>query len=47
LVRPRREAQSIYYALTRDDVERLMRFLYENHCCNLRVRKNLGSRRAA
>ena len=27
LVRPRREAQTIYYTLARDDVRRLMAFL--------------------
>lgn len=32
LVRPRREAQTIYYALTRDDVRCLMAFLYDTYC---------------
>jgi DNA-binding transcriptional ArsR family regulator len=32
LVRPRREAQTIYYALARDDVRRLMEFLYVTYC---------------
>lgn len=32
LVRPRREAQTIYYTLARDDVRRLMEFLYANYC---------------
>ena len=32
LVRPRREAQTIYYALARDDVRRLMEFLYAAYC---------------
>lgn len=32
LVRPRREAQTIYYALTRDDVRCLMTFLYDTYC---------------
>jgi DNA-binding transcriptional ArsR family regulator len=32
LVRPRREAQTIYYALARDDVRRLMEFLYATYC---------------
>ena len=32
LVRPRREAQTIYYALARDDVRRLTEFLYATYC---------------
>jgi ArsR family transcriptional regulator, virulence genes transcriptional regulator len=32
LVRPRREAQTIYYALARDDVRRLIEFLYATYC---------------
>lgn len=32
LVRPRREAQTIYYTLARDDVRRLMEFLYVTYC---------------
>jgi DNA-binding transcriptional ArsR family regulator len=32
LVRPRREAQTMYYALARDDVRRLMEFLYATYC---------------
>ena len=32
LVRPRRQAQTIYYALARDDVRRLMEFLYVTYC---------------
>jgi DNA-binding transcriptional ArsR family regulator len=32
LVRPRREAQTIYYALARDDVRRLMEFLHATYC---------------
>jgi DNA-binding transcriptional ArsR family regulator len=32
LVRPRREAQTIYYALARDDVRGLMEFLYDTYC---------------
>ena len=32
LVKTRREGQTIYYALARDDIERLMRFLYETYC---------------
>ena len=32
LVRPRRNAQTIYYALAREDVRRLMEFLYATYC---------------
>jgi DNA-binding transcriptional ArsR family regulator len=32
LVRPRRNAQTIYYALAREDVRRLMEFLYAIYC---------------
>jgi len=32
LVHPRREAQSIFYSLARDDVRKLMGFLYETYC---------------
>jgi DNA-binding transcriptional ArsR family regulator len=32
LVRPRREAQTMYYALARDNVSRLMEFLYATYC---------------
>lgn len=32
LVRPRRAAQTIYYALARQDVRRLMEFLYATYC---------------
>ena len=32
LVRPRRAAQTIYYALARDDIRRLMEFLYATYC---------------
>jgi DNA-binding transcriptional ArsR family regulator len=32
LVRPRRDAQTIYYGLARDDVRRLMEFLYATYC---------------
>lgn len=32
LVRPRREAQTIYYTLARDDLRRLMAFLYDTYC---------------
>ena len=32
LIKPRREGQTIYYALDRDDVRRLMTFLYETYC---------------
>jgi DNA-binding transcriptional ArsR family regulator len=32
LVRPRRAAQTIYYGLARDDVRRLMEFLYATYC---------------
>ena len=32
LVRPRREGQTIYYALARSDVSELMAFLYETYC---------------
>jgi DNA-binding transcriptional ArsR family regulator len=32
LVRPRRQAQTIHYALARDDVGRLMEFLYATYC---------------
>ena len=32
LVRPRRDGQTNYYALARDDVRRLMEFLYETYC---------------
>lgn len=32
LVAPRREGQTIYYALARDDIRRLMEFLYETYC---------------
>jgi DNA-binding transcriptional ArsR family regulator len=31
-VRPRREAQTIYYGLARDDVRQLMEFLYAAYC---------------
>ena len=39
LVRPRRAAQTIYYALARDDVRRLMEFLYANYCGNAAARE--------
>lgn len=32
LVKPRREGQTIYYALARSDVSKLMAFLYETYC---------------
>ena len=32
LVATRREGQAIYYALARDDVAQLMRFLYDTYC---------------
>jgi ArsR family transcriptional regulator, virulence genes transcriptional regulator len=32
LVRTRREGQTIHYALARDDVRRLMGFLYDTYC---------------
>jgi DNA-binding transcriptional ArsR family regulator len=32
LVRTRREGQTIYYALAREDIGRLMAFLYEAYC---------------
>lgn len=32
LVSTRREGQTIYYALARDDIARLMGFLYETYC---------------
>ena len=32
LIKPRREAQTIYYTLARDDVRRLMGFLYDTYC---------------
>jgi ArsR family transcriptional regulator, virulence genes transcriptional regulator len=32
LVRPRRDAQTIYYGLARADVRRLMEFLYATYC---------------
>jgi DNA-binding transcriptional ArsR family regulator len=32
LVRPRRDAQTIYYMLARDDVRGLMEFLYAAYC---------------
>jgi ArsR family transcriptional regulator, virulence genes transcriptional regulator len=32
LVRPRRNAQTIYYSLAREDVRRLMEFLYATYC---------------
>ena len=32
LIRPRREAQTIKYALARDDVRRLIGFLYDTYC---------------
>lgn len=32
MVNTRREAQSIYYSLARDDVRSLMGFLYETYC---------------
>jgi ArsR family transcriptional regulator, virulence genes transcriptional regulator len=32
LIRPRREGQTIYYGLARDDVRRLMEFLYATYC---------------
>lgn len=34
LVETRRDAQTIYYALARDDVERLMTCLYEIYCAD-------------
>ena len=34
LVRPRREAQTIFYELARDDIRRLMEFLYTTYCGN-------------
>lgn len=37
LVRPRRDAQTIYYALARDDVRRLMEFLYATYCSEAAV----------
>ena len=35
LVRPQREAQTIYYSLARDDVRRLIEFLYATYCGDL------------
>ena len=32
LVATRREAQTIYYSLVREDIQRLMGFLYETYC---------------
>lgn len=32
LIKPRRDAQTIYYALAREDVRSLMRFLYDTYC---------------
>jgi DNA-binding transcriptional ArsR family regulator len=32
LVRTRRKGQAIFYALARDDISRLMAFLYETYC---------------
>ncbi len=32
LVRPRRDGQTIHYALAREDIRRLMGFLYETFC---------------
>lgn len=32
LVKTRRDGQTIYYALARDDIARLMGFLYETYC---------------
>jgi DNA-binding transcriptional ArsR family regulator len=32
LIQPRREAQTIYYELARDDIRRLMEFLYATYC---------------
>lgn len=32
LVVPRREGQTVYYVLARDDIRRLMHFLYDNYC---------------
>ncbi|HEX6142277.1 MAG TPA: metalloregulator ArsR/SmtB family transcription factor [Geminicoccaceae bacterium] len=32
LVRARRDGQTIYYSLARDDVRRLMQFLYDTYC---------------
>lgn len=32
LIRPRREAQTIYYELARDDIRRLVEFLYATYC---------------
>lgn len=32
IVRSRREAQTIYYSIARDDVRKLMDFIYENYC---------------
>jgi len=32
LVTTRRDGQTIYYALARDDISRLMGFLYETYC---------------
>lgn len=34
LVRTRREGQTIWYSLARDDVRRLLAFLYETYCRN-------------
>lgn len=32
IVRSRREAQTIYYSIAREDVRKLMDFIYENYC---------------
>ena len=32
IVKTRREAQTVYYSLARDDVRKLMGFLYETYC---------------
>lgn len=40
LVATRREGQTIYYALARDDVRALMEFLYETYCGDNATREN-------
>ena len=34
IVKTRREAQTVYYSLAREDVRKLMGFLYETYCAN-------------
>ncbi len=45
LVKTRREGQTIYYSLARDDIQALMGFLHDSYCG--RDRKRRGGRRVA